>query len=178
MNHIDVRCCASSLVSTSLIFVWQARFQTEEYVATHLNKTINEVLVDFVPTRDILRPHPEHAYDSLPGIKKTFLFMPVREGVVLMRKFACWCTWCMHSWAPGEGTMDTNYVCNDCESPQLQWEEASIARTDAAGISNARQRSLNKARALTQQLRDHFQKSNRPLWVAVQNRGIEDDVDQ
>ena len=69
-----------------------------------------------------------------------------------MRSFACWCHACMNAWAPGEGTMDSNYLCQECESPQLQWQERSIGCTDAAGVSNARQRSLNKARELTKQV--------------------------
>lgn len=71
--------------------------------------------------------------------------------------------------------MDTNYVCKDCESTDLRWREASIERTDAAGISNARQRALQKARALSKQLQAHFSRSNEPVWVAVQNRGEYDD---
>lgn len=157
--------------------MWQARFQTEEYTATHLNKTINKVVVEYTPTAEIVRPRPDYTYDRMPGIKKTFLFMPIREGVTLMRRFACWCGPCMRAWAPGEGSMDTNYLCSGCESPALVWKETSIARTDAAGISNARQRALNKARDLTKQLQSHFQKSNQPIWVAVQNRG-EVDEDQ
>jgi hypothetical protein len=79
----------------------QARFQTEEYTQSSLSKTINEVVVEYTPTAEIVRPKPDHVYDSMPGMKKTFLFMPVREGVTLIRRFGCWCTACMHSWAPG-----------------------------------------------------------------------------
>ena len=160
----------------------QARFATEEYISSHLNRTINEVVVEYTQNIEIIRPQPDYTYDSMPGMKKTFLFMPIREGVTLMRRYACWCMPCMQAWAPGEGTMDTNYVCKDCvcrdcESDELKWKETVIGRTDAAGISNSRQRSLNKARDLTQQLRAHFEKSDQPLWVAVQNRG-EAEADQ
>ena len=136
------------------------------------------MVAHYTGTNEIIRPQPGYTYDSMPGMKKTFLFMPVREGVTLIRRYACWCIPCMQSWAPGEGTMDTNGVCHTCESSeQLPWEERSIGRTDAAGVSNARKRSLNKARELTKQLRTHFEKSNLPIWVAVQNRG-EADLDQ
>lgn len=155
----------------------QARFQTDEYLSTHLNKTINEVVVTYTNNAEINRPRVDHTYDNMPGMKRTFLFMPIREGVTLMRRYSCWCKSCMRAWAPGEGTMDTNYRCQDCESTELRWEEKPIGRTDATGISNARQRSLAKARELTRQLRAHFEKTNQPLWVAVQNRG-EDDADQ
>lgn len=83
----------------------------------------------------------------------------VREkalGVTLMRRFSCWCNACMRSWAPGEGTMDSNYICADCESSELPWVETSIARTDAVGISNAKHRALQRARELTKQLQNHF----------------------
>lgn len=155
----------------------QARFATEAYISSHLNKTINEIALEYTHNDEIVRPQPEYKYDSMPGIKQTFLFMPIREGVTLTRRYACWCSHCMKSWAPGEGTMDSNYVCLGCKSPELVWKEVAIGRTDAAGISNAKQRSLKKARDLTQQLRAHFAKSDQPLWVAVQNRA-EDDPDQ
>jgi len=74
----------------------------------------------------------------------------------------------MCAWGPGEGSMNSNHVCAGCKSPQLEWEEKEIGRADAARISNARQRSLNKARALAKQLQAHFEKTNQPLWVAVQ----------
>lgn len=155
----------------------KARFQTEVYVASHLHKTIKRVVIDYTPTAQIIRPKPDYTYDRMPGMKQNFLFMPLSEGVTLMRRFSCWCSACMHAWAPGEGSLDTAYACLGCTSPTLQWTETSIARTDATGISNARQRALHKARELTKQLQAHFQRSNQPIWVAVQNRG-EDDVDQ
>eukprot|EP00310_Coccolithus_braarudii_P003466 CAMPEP_0183378162 /NCGR_PEP_ID=MMETSP0164_2-20130417/124771_1 /TAXON_ID=221442 /ORGANISM="Coccolithus pelagicus ssp braarudi, Strain PLY182g" /LENGTH=146 /DNA_ID=CAMNT_0025555707 /DNA_START=42 /DNA_END=479 /DNA_ORIENTATION=- len=73
--------------------------------------------------------------------------------------------------------MNSNYGYNGCESAQLTWQEKSIGRADAAGISSSRQRSLNKARSRAKQLQPHFGKTNRQLWVAVQNRG-ENDPDQ
>lgn len=136
------------------------------------------MVAEYTPTEEIVRPQPDYTYDSMPGMKKMFLFMPIREGVTLMRRYACWCTACMQSWGPGEGTMDTNCQCKDCKcSEELPWTEVQIGRTDAAGVSNARRRTLNKARELTKQLQSHFASSNVPLWVAVQNRG-EDDADQ
>ena len=73
--------------------------------------------------------------------------------------------------------MDSSFACKECVSPQLLWRETAIGRTDAAGVSNAKQRTLNKARELTRQLISHFERSNQPVWVAAQNRG-EDDPDQ
>lgn len=157
--------------------VWQLRFQTDEYISTHLHKTINEVVVEYTPNEKIERPRVDHTYDTMLGMKKTYLFMPIREGVTLMRPYACWCKPCMQAWAPGEGSMNSNYVCKDCVSPQLEWKETAIGRTDAAGVSNKKQRSLAKARELARQLQAHFTKSNTPLWVAVQNRG-ENDPDE
>ena len=153
------------------------RFDTEAFVQSHQGKTINQVVVLYTPTKDIIRPKPDHEYDKMPGMKKTFLFMGVREGVVLQRKFACWCRSCMHASAPGEGTMDSNYCCTECESESLAWEETSIGRSDAAGIANGRVRTRNKARELRDQLKQHFARSNQAIWIAVQNRG-EQDPDQ
>ena len=117
------------------------RFDTDAFIESHQGTSINQVIVLYTPTQDIIRPKPDHEYDKMPGMKKTFLFMGVREGVILQRKFACWCTSCMHASAPGEGTMDSNYCCTGCESESLAWEETSIDRCDAAGIANGRQRT-------------------------------------
>ena len=73
--------------------------------------------------------------------------------------------------------MDSNYCCTGCESESLAWEETSIDRCDAAGIANGQQRTRGKARELRDQLKQHFARSNQPIWVAVQNRG-EQDPDQ
>ena len=155
----------------------KASFNTDEFVASHLQKTINEVVVIYTPTAEIIRPTPDYVYAAMPGMKKTYLFMPVREGVVLQRDFACWCNACMRASAPGEGSMDSNYHCMACSSPQLPWRETNVAREDAAGVANERQRTRNMAKELRDQLARHFARSNQPVWVAVQNRG-EDDPDQ
>ena len=120
-------------------------------------------------------------------MKKTFLFQPVRPGVVIMRRYSCWCASCMQAWAPGEGTMTSSYACVGCpSSAHLPWMERSIERTDAVGISNARIRSLKRARSLSEQLQAHFaersctgrestMRRQEPVWIAVQNRGEADD---
>ena len=129
----------------SLLFMRQARFDNDAFIEEHLSKTINQVVVLYTPTADVVRPKPDHEYGSLHGIKKTFLFMAVREGVILQRSFACWCWACMHASAPGQGTMDTDYCCSGCVS-SLAWQETAVERTDARGIANERQRTRNKAR--------------------------------
>lgn len=72
--------------------------------------------------------------------------------------------------------MDSIYRVADCTSG-LEWKETVIAREDASGVANARTRTRTHARSLRDQLVSHFEKSNAPVWVAVQNRG-EDDPDQ
>ncbi|EOD12551.1 hypothetical protein EMIHUDRAFT_120083, partial [Emiliania huxleyi CCMP1516] len=139
-------------------------------------KTINEVVVSYTPTAEIIRPVGQD-FESMPGMKKTFLFMPVREGVTLQRPFACWCDACMQASAPGEGTMDSNYRCHGCSSPGLRWRETSVARSDAAGVASSKARTRQLSRSLRDQLKAHFAKSTNAVWVAVQNRG-EDDPDQ
>ena len=152
------------------------KFQTAAYVQAHVSKTINEVIVEYTPTHEIVRPKPDHDFDRMPGMKKTFLFMPVSEGVTLQRKFACWCEPCMRASAPGEGSMDTVFRCTECSSDE-QWIETSVQRTDKTGVGNEKVRVRNRARDLAQQLKGHFAKTTQPVWVAVQNRG-EHDPDQ
>jgi len=74
----------------------------------------------------------------MPGMKKTYLFMAVREGVILQRDFACWCSACMQASAPGEGTMDAAYRCGGCTSDGLAWKETCVDREDAPGVANAK----------------------------------------
>jgi hypothetical protein len=157
----------------------KARFNTDEYVQSHLKKTINEVVVLYTPTAEIVRPVAQ-AFDAIPGMKKIFLWMPVREGVTLQRPWACWCSACMKASAPGEGTMDSNYRCVGCASADAEgchWKETSIQRADEAGVANAKARTRQVAHSLRDRLKAHFALSDKPVWVAVQNRG-EDDPDQ
>ena len=136
----------------------------------------------YTPTDKIQRPKPDHDYDTMNGMKKTFLFQAVRDSVILQRKFACWCPSCMHMSAAGEGEMDTAFRCVECETwkqaeegkgEYLKWDETSIARRDAAGVANERQRALVHSRSLRDQLLRKFEQSNEPIWVGVQNRGEE-----
>lgn len=125
---------------------------TEAYVDSHMKATINEVVVMYTATTKIHRPKPEHTYESITGIQKTFMFMPIRESVVLERPYACWCWPCMHAYGPREGSMDSAHRCLDCESIIICWKETSVARADAAGIANAKARTLQQARQLAAQL--------------------------
>lgn len=154
----------------------KARFQTQEFVEGHIGSTINEVVVIYTPFEEIQRDEvTDHMYESIPGIKKTFLFMAIRESIVLQRKFACWCYACMNASAPGEGTMDTAYRCQGCVS-DLPFEETSVDREDAAGVASRRARVLKHSRELRDQLVRQFERSTGKIWVAVQNRA-EDEPD-
>ena len=154
----------------------KARFDNDEYVQQHLKATINQVVVIYTDTSEIVRV-TTNKYSQMPGMKKAFLWMAVREEVVLQRSFACWCPACMHASSPGEGTMNSNYAVADCSSPSLTWKETVIAREDALGVANARTITRTYARSLRDQLLGHFEHINTPVWVAVQNRG-EDEPDQ
>jgi hypothetical protein len=57
------------------------------------------------------------------------------------------------------------------------WQERSCARTDSAGVANARQKAQGHARQLAGQLQRALASTGRRVLVAVQNRG-EDDEDQ
>jgi hypothetical protein len=138
------------------------------------------VVVIYTPTAEIHRPRIEEKYAAMPGMKKTFLFMAVREGVVLQRSYSCWCDACMQAAAPGEGSMDSNYVCAECPSnglDSLTWKETNVEREDQAGVAARKANARAHAREQARQLQQHFTKESRAVWIAVQNRG-EDDPDQ
>lgn len=115
----------------------KAIFDTDAYVSGHVDATINQVVVLYTPTGDILRP-VGYKFTAMPGMKKTHLFMAIREGVTLQRRYACWCPSCMCASAPGEGSMDSNYYCKDCVSPSLEWKETVVEREDAPGLMERR----------------------------------------
>ena len=50
-------------------------------------------------------------------------------------------------------------------------------REDVRGVANQRAATRGLAKGLRDQLSRHFEQSNEPMWVAVQNRG-EHDPDQ
>ena len=102
--------------------------------------------------------------------------MALEAGIVAMRTFACWCPACMQAVGRGEGSLDSNLCCTGCVSPHLKWHERSCARTDAAGLANARKKAQTHARKLAGQLTASLATNPRVL-VAAQNRG-EDDEDQ
>lgn len=114
-----------------------ALYHTADFEEAHLYSTINKVVVIYTPTEEIKRP-PGFKYTSMPGMKKTHLFMAVRDGVILQRQFSCWCMACMRASAPGEGTMDSNYRCIQCETQSLTWRETVVEREDAPGIQERR----------------------------------------
>ena len=98
----------------------------------------------YTDVKEITRPVPDHDYDAMPGMKKTFLFQAVRgTGVILQRKFPCWCLSCASMPSPGEfpQAMDSSYCCIKCETRRdaqedgddLPWIETSVARTDPSG---------------------------------------------
>ena len=131
-----------------------------------------------VPRTTHLSPHTPHhpcSYASMAGMKKSYLYIGLGEGVVGMRTFACWCHACMRAIGRGQGSLDSNLHCADCVSPQLKWLERSCARTDAAGLANARSKAQGHARKLASQLKHSLESG--PVLIAVQNRG-EDDEDQ
>ena len=106
------------------------------------------------------------------GMKKSYLYIALGEGVVGMRTFACWCHGCMHAIGRGEGSLDSSLKCAACVSSHFQWQERSCARTDANGVANARARAQTHARKLAVQLVERLKSTSR---VAVQNRGVDDE---
>ena len=70
--------------------------------------------------------------------------------------------------------MDSAYRCVGCSSEGLSWKETSVVRSDAAGVGNTKARTRQVSRNLRDQLKALFEKSDRAIWVAVQNRGKED----
>ena len=111
----------------------------------------------------------------MAGMKKSYLFIAVAEGIVGMRTFACWCQACMQAVGRGQGSLDSNLRCAECVSPHLPWSERACTRQDAAGLANARKKAQAYARQLASQLERRL--SSGRVLVAVQNRG-EDDPDQ
>ena len=177
---IDSECLTTSkqiLVPFDVAEHLRAKFQTQQFEEEHQKKVIQKVVVTYVDATQISRPVVRHKYARMPGMKKTFLFLAVRDAVVLQKTFSCWCDGCLHASAHGLVLKEDHFICEDCISPGLQWRETSVDREDSAGVAAARARTRARSRELRDQLRRSFAQCNAPVWVAIQNRG-EDTVDQ
>jgi hypothetical protein len=149
----------------------------EKWTAKQMHKALNEIVVIYVDTEEIVatRPKPEHENQPLVGMQKTFSYMALGDGVAAQRSFSCWCEACMRVFGRGGGGMDSNLVVAACTRGQ-PWREVSVQRSDASGIANARARARVTAKRCAEQLQRALTASpNEPVWVAVQNRGEVDD---
>ena len=157
-----------------------ARFSTYQFEIDHSQKVIKQVVVTFVDASLIIRPVIKHKFAQMAGMKKTFLFMAVRDSVVLEKRFSCWCHGCFNASLSNGGLVleRDRYICHDCvTSSTLSWKETSVPREDSPGIAHARAVTRNKARELRGQLARQLAHTSAPVWVGVQNRG-EDSIDQ
>ena len=103
---IDCACATSSgliLVPSDVAEHLKATFETDQFVADHVNKVVQKVVVTYVDAQQIQRPVVRHKFAQMPGIKKTFQFLAVRESVLLQKSFPCWCHACFHASGTGQG---------------------------------------------------------------------------
>ena len=137
----------------------KARFCNQEWVDQHLHKTVNEIVVHYVPANELhaTRPNPDHECASLEGVRKAFSFFALAAGVVAKRAFGCWCPACLQICGRGEGTMGADLKVAGCPSAELAWAECSVERSDAAGVANARTRTRAIARGLAKRLREQLE---------------------
>ena len=79
----------------------------------------------------------------------------------------------MHAYTRGEGSMDSKYRVSGCisEGPEYVWHEQAVRRIDAASITQERMRAQAEGRRMASKLG----KADIGKFVAVQNRGDDDD---
>ena len=95
------------------------RFQTDEWMAAHIDKSIHEIVVTYSQHNEITeRPSVEHEFTSLTGKMTSFSFAALARDQIARRERSCFCEGCFHQL--GRATLRSaghaTLVCDECES--------------------------------------------------------------
>ena len=95
------------------------RFQTDEWIAAHVNKAIHEIVVTYSQHNEITeRPTVEHEFTPLTGKMSSFSYMALARDQIARRERSCFCEGCFHQL--GRATLRSSgyatLVCDECES--------------------------------------------------------------
>ena len=94
------------------------RFQTEEWMAAHVDKSIHEIVVTYSQHDEITeRPRVEHEFTPLTGKMTSYSYMMLARDQIARRRRSCWCEGCFHQL--GRDTLRSagyaTLVCDECE---------------------------------------------------------------
>ena len=93
------------------------RFQTEEWMAAHVDKSIHEIVVTYSQHNEITeRPRVEHEFTPLTGKMTSYSYMMLARDQIARRRRSCWCEGCFHQL--GRDTLRSagyaTLVCDEC----------------------------------------------------------------
>jgi hypothetical protein len=149
------------------------RFESADWQEKHgldSRYTINRVVIHQAGLGDIERPVVEEEYEAVAGIRRSFGYRALRDGIVLQRWYDCWCAVCMSVTQPGHGSMDSNYRVVDCCSEKrwrcsagvtaaltaanpFRWWECDVQRKDTRGVRARRDEAQANGRKLAPKLK-------------------------
>ena len=100
----------------------QKRFQTEEWMAAHADKSIHEILVTYSNHDEISeRALVDHEYTPLTGKMSSYSYMMLARDQIARRERSCWCEGCFHQL--GRTTLrsagNATLVCDECETSKM-----------------------------------------------------------
>lgn len=131
--------------------------------------TVNAVEVFEVPSSEIRNDTQAFkVYDSVGGVRKSFGYLALSDGVVLQRWFDCWCGACAVAAGPGdrmaEVARDSGYHVKDCVLPEPEpWWHCSVQLQGTRGLYAQKKIAQFKGRKLAAKLEPN-------TFVAVQDR--------
>ncbi len=132
---------------TSPILVAQhlrATFCTNEWLMEHVDSRINEMVVMYQSTDQVIRPPAPADVSVCKGIMScfSFLFLGVSRHYV-KRPFSCWCKTCSRVRGRGFGSQSSGpdlLVAGCTRTKQTTWTEDQFTVTSSAGIRNREKR--------------------------------------
>jgi len=82
--------------------------------AEEKTRAISRFSFKFMTTRDIARPTSQVIYERIKGISRSYQYLMIKEGDVLVRRHSCWCLPCLQVAMLGHSALTSNYVIKGC----------------------------------------------------------------
>ena len=123
----------------------RATFCTPEWLREHAYLEINEIVVMYLDTSEIVRPAAPDDVSPVNGILSHYSFMMLSRYVYAMREWSCWCPACsrVRGRGPGLGTVSDGHLLRvpDCTHKKLTvWREGQFVISKSVGPANRKKR--------------------------------------
>ena len=123
----------------------RATFCTPEWLREHTYLEINEIVVMYLDTSEILRPAAPDDVSPVNGILSHYSFMMLSLGIYAMREWSCWCWACsrVRGRGPNLGTISDGRLLRvpGCTHNKLTvWREDKFVVSRSLGYANRKKR--------------------------------------